>query len=252
MANILSYRIGDPRSPQLALERVASLGIRCVEVSVPPEVSGPQIKGLLSRQGLTVASLDAPCPLADDKVFGIFERCAELAVELSARVLFTSVHAGEMPLDTAYARLRRIGDIVAKHFIFVAMETHPDLCQNGAIAAKTMAGIDHPNIGVNYDTANVYYYNQGVDTAEEVKKIAHKVVSVHLKDTMGGYHDGNFPDFGLGVVDFGGVFKVLNGVGFRGPFTMELEGPAHSAGDPNAMEKHVAACVKHLRGLGLV
>ena len=252
MANVLSYRIGDPRSPQLPLDRIAALGIRFVEISVPLDGAGQQIRGLLKQHSLAAASMDAPCPLADDKVFGIFERSAELAAELGAKALFTSVHAGEIPLDTVYSRMRRIGDTVAKRNILVAMETHPDLCQNGGAAAKTVAGINHPNVGVNYDTANVYYYNQNTNTVEEVKKIAHKVVSVHLKDTMGGYHDGNFPDFGLGVVDFAGVFRVLNGVGFSGPFTMELEGPAHSAGDPAAMEKHVAACVNHLKGLGVV
>ena len=34
MANVLSYRVGNPRKPQLALDRVAALGVPCVEVNL--------------------------------------------------------------------------------------------------------------------------------------------------------------------------------------------------------------------------
>jgi inosose dehydratase len=157
-----------------------------------------------------------------------------------------------MPLEEAYKRLRRIGDIAGEYGIDIGMETHPDLCENGGKAAETMAAINHPSVGVNYDTANVYYYNHNINTVEEAGKIARHVVSVHLKDTMGGYHDGNFPDFGKGVVDFAGVFRVFNGAGFTGPFTMELEGAGTTSSQVDEQERHVRACVEHLRGLGLV
>jgi len=252
MANILSYRIGSPRKPQLALGRVKALGIPCVEIDLGPDEDAAETKKFLAAHGLRAATLTAPCPLADPKLFDIFENYCAKAATLGCSGLFTSIHAGQMPLDDAYARLRHIGDTAARHGVKIGMETHPDLCENGAKGAATMAAVAHPAVGINYDTANVYYYNEGIDTVEEVAKEARYVVSVHLKDTMGGYHDGNFPDFGKGVVDFAGVFRVLNGVGFSGPFTMELEGAGTTSSDPAAQEAHVRACVEHLRGLGLV
>ncbi|NQT87600.1 sugar phosphate isomerase/epimerase, partial [bacterium] len=156
------------------------------------------------------------------------------------------------PLETAYERLRRIGDIAAKHGVKIGMETHPDLCENGAKAAATMTAIGHPSIGVNYDTANVYYYNHGVDTVGEAAKAAPHTVSVHLKDTLGGYEDASFPRFGEGVVDFGKVFEVFNAEGFTGPFTIELEGKLTQGETDDENQAHVQACVDHLRGLGLV
>jgi sugar phosphate isomerase/epimerase len=252
MANTLSYRIGNPKKPQLALDRVKALGIPCVEIDLGPDEDAGEVKKLLAKHGLRAATLTAPCPLADAKLFEIIENYCAKAAALGCSGLFTSVHAGKMPLEEAYARLRRVGDIAARHGVKVGMETHPDLCENGSRGAATMAAIGHPAIGINYDTANVCYYNQGINTVEEAAKEARHVVSVHLKDTMGGYHDGNFPDFGKGVVDFAGVFRVLNGVGFSGPFTMELEGAWTTSSDPAEQEKHVRACVEHLRGLGLV
>ena len=252
MANILSYRIGNPRKPQLELSRVAALGIPCVEVNLGLDEDAGEIKALLADHGLRAATLSSPCPLADEGLFDIFENYCGKAAILGCDGIFTSVKAGEMPLDDAYARLRKVGDIGAKHGVKIGMETHPDLCENGGKAAATMAAIGHPNVGVNYDTANVYYYNEGIDTVEEVKKAAACTVSVHLKDTMGGFHDARFPEFGQGVVDFAAVFAVLNGIGFTGPFTMELEGPMMRAETQDDMEAHVRGCVEHLRGLGLV
>jgi len=252
MANVLSYRIGHPAKPQLALDRVKALGIPAVEINLGPDEDAEPIRQLLADKGLRAATLTAPCPLADAKLFDIFENYCSKAATLGCSGIFTSVHAGTMPLPEAYERLRKIGDIGARHHVKIGMETHPDLCENGSKAAASMTAVGHPWVGINYDTANVYYYNHGINTVEEVAKEAKHVVSVHLKDTTGGYHDGNFPDFGKGVVDFAGVFKVLNDIGFTGPFTMELEGEWTTSADPAEQEAHVRACVEHLRGLGLV
>src|SRR5207302_1865217 len=101
---------------------------------------------------------------------------------------------------------------------------HPDLAHNGEVALGTMRAIDHPNVRINYDTGNVYYYNEGVDGVAELRKILEYVGAVHLKDTSGGYRAWNFPALGQGVVNFPEIFRLLNGRGFYGPFTMELEG----------------------------
>jgi len=252
MPNTLSYRIGSPKRPQLALERVKAIGIPCVEIDLGPDEDAAEAKKLLAQHGLRAATLTAPCPLGKDELFALFESYCAKGAALGCSALFTSVHAGELPLEEAYKRLRRIGDIAAKHGLKIGMETHPDLCENGSKGAATMAAVNHPAVGINYDTANVYYYNQGINTVEEVRKEVRHVVSVHLKDTMGGFHDGTFPEFGKGVVDFAGVFKVLNGVGFTGPFTMELESADTVSSDPAVQESHVRACVEHLRGLRLV
>jgi len=252
MANILSYRIGSPWSPQLALDRVAAIGIPCVEVNLAPDQDAAEAKKLLADHGLRAATITSPCPLADDSLLDIFENyCAKAAV-LGCTGIFTSVKAGDMPLEQAYALLRKIGDIGQKNGVKIGMETHPDLCENGDKAAASMKAVGHPWVGINYDTANVYYYNEGIDTVEEIKKEVQYVVSVHLKDTMGGFKDGRFPDFGQGVVDFAGVFAVANGAGFTGPFTMELEGQIQKSDTQDEQEAHVRACVEHLRSLNLV
>jgi len=132
------------------------------------------------------------------------------------------------------------------------METHPDLCQNAANMLETMEAVDHPWVGVNYDTANVYYYNEGIDTVAELTKAAGHVRGVHLKDTHGGFHDGNFPVFGEGVVDFAAIDRVLRDSPYKGPLVMELEGGIFDAGQPEELAAKVGACVAHLRQVHVI
>ena len=97
--------------------------------------------------------------------------------------------------------------------VAVVMETHPDMITNGTVARQTMQGVNHPNIRVNWDTANVYFYNEGIDGVEEMNKTVEYISAVHLKDTSGGYREWYFPALGEGVVDFPKVFRTLNARG---------------------------------------
>ena len=45
------------------------------------------------------------------------------------------------------------------------------MAHNGDIALETMKAVDHPNIRINFDTGNVYYYNHDVTAVAEVQKI---------------------------------------------------------------------------------
>lgn len=252
MANLLAYRVGTVHHPHLPLAQLGGMGIQGLEVVWDEQTTVAAVKAAVEPAGLKVTSIHAPSPLDDDRLPEILGKHAEYAAALGAVYLFVSVHAGEkVTKQQAYDRLRRAGDAVGRHQIHLACETHPDLCQNGANMIETMTGIGHPWVGVNYDTANVYYYNEKVNTVEEAKKAARFVRGVHLKDTMGGFHDGNFPVFGEGIVDFAGVKQALDGAGYAGPYTMELEGGAFDGIKPDELAAKVGRCIAHLRQTGL-
>jgi sugar phosphate isomerase/epimerase len=252
MAHVLSYRIGSLQKPHLPFAQVAEMGIQGLELVWNDQTTVAQVQAALKPSGLRVTSLHAPCPLDDEDLPMLLGQRAENASALGASYLFVSAQAGPLPRQEAYDRLRRAGDAVGKHRIYLALETHPDLCQNGAQMLETMQGVGHPWVGVNYDTANVYFYNQGVDTIAELGKVVHLVRGVHLKDTMGGYKDWGFPVFGEGVVDFAAVEKVLTQGGYTGPCCMELEGGAFDASKPEELAAKVRRCVEHLRQKGVV
>lgn len=78
------------------------------------------------------------------------------------------------------------------------------------------------------------------------------ITSVHLKDTNGGYRCWWFPALGEGIVEFAGVFQVLNERGFHGPFTFELEGIQGETLDEAATQERVTRSLQHLKNLGVV
>ncbi len=198
-----------------------------------------------------MTSLGVLCPLEDD---GLPERMAgqaAVAADLGADYMFTSAGGEGMSLAEAGERLRRLGDAVGAYEVSLALETHPELCTNADRMEATMAVVDHPWVGVNYDTANVLYYNHGIDTIDQLRRCISQVRGVHLKDTSGGYHDHDFPVFGEGVVDFAAVYEVLGQAGYDSACCMELEGPVFGRGDPDDLAAKVARCVDHLKSVGV-
>jgi L-ribulose-5-phosphate 3-epimerase len=73
-----------------------------------------------------------------------------------------------------------------------------------------------------------------------------------LKDSRGGFEDWYFPALGEGgAVDFARVRQALDGVGFIGPYTIEIEGIGGEP-EPGLEERHnrIARSVAHLRACG--
>jgi inosose dehydratase len=252
MGHVLSYRVGTLQHPHLPLERVAQLGIGGIELVWNDQTTAAAVRAAVGAAGLLVTSVSASGALGDSDLCARLERQAEAAAQVGAGYLFVSMHAGEMAREEAYARLRQAGDVVGRYQVFLALETHPDLCQNASDMRRTMAAVDHPWVGVNFDTGNIYYYNEAADAVAEAKAAAVHVRGVHLKDTMGGFHDGEFPEIGAGIVDFAAIGRALDEAGYAGPYCMELEGAGFDPRRPDELAAKVARCVAHVRSAGLV
>ncbi len=77
--------------------------------------------------------------------------------------------------------------------------------------------------------------------------------NVHLKDNRGGFEDWYFPAVGEGgAVDFTRIREILDGVGFVGPYTIEIEGIGGEP-EPGVDGRHdrIRRSVAHLRACGL-
>jgi inosose dehydratase len=148
--------------------------------------------------------------------------------------------------------LRRLGETAEAAGVTLALETHKGLTQNATAMLALMADVGHPNVRLNFDTGNIAYYNRGTDPCAELERVKELVRSVHAKDNRGGFEDWYFPALGEGGgVDFIRVREILDGVGFGGPYTIEIEG----IGDepvPGLETRHerVVRSVRHLRACG--
>jgi inosose dehydratase len=160
--------------------------------------------------------------------------------------------ADEAERRTVIEHLRRIGDTAGQVGITVALETHKGPTQNASAMLALMEEVDHSQIRLNFDTGNIAYYNHGADPVDELQRVAHLVRNVHVKDNRGRFEDWYFPAVGDGgAVDFRRVREILDGVGYRGSYTIEIEGIGGEP-EPGLASRHerVRRSVEHLRACG--
>lgn len=252
MPNLIASRISNYlKFRDRGWAHLPTIGIHHVEVNVPKDAAEQtQLAQNVKANKLHVSSMQGTFDVTSPQVKEQMQRQLEVCRLFACQRLFLSVKAGETPRELVWDRLRQLGDLAARHDVIAVLETHPDLITNGSIARATMQAVDHPHVRVNFDTANVYYYNHDVTTMSELEQVIDYVAAIHLKDTNGKFHDHEFPGLGDGVVDFPAVFAAMGARGFTGPYTMELEGGFMAQFDEPQVQQFITGCVMYLRKIG--
>jgi len=203
---------------------------------------------------LTPLTVDAFCdPLDPSQLKALLCRI-DFAQQLGASFVLGDVspdsEAGERRRKLVNA-LRWLGDYAGERGVRIALETHEGLTRNGKLARGLLDEVNHPGVGFNYDTGNIYYYNGDIDPAKDIKEVAERVIHVHLKDTQGGKNQWQFCALGDGRVDFPKVIAALDAVGYDGPYSLEIEG---MEGEDLNRQQHLDRILRsldYLRGIGL-
>ncbi len=234
-----------------AYAHLASLGARCVEILVPAQDQIEPTRAALASHGLRVTTMHGPCDVSRPDLAAQIEAQMPAFNALGCSIFFAAAQAKDTPLPVVYERLRAAGDAAAKHGVTIALETHPDLVTNGDVALQTLRGVNHLNVRINFDTANVHFYNHNVDTVAELRKVIGQVASIHLKDTDCGYRHWHFPALGRGAVPFAAVLKLLDDSAFSGPLTIEIEGIEGESRTRELVLGRVKESVDFLRRLGV-
>jgi len=251
MANTIACRIlSYGKYQDRGWSHLPEIGIENVEIPVPPPDERAAMKRKLADHGLKATSLQALCDITKPDAVEVMKPQLETCVDFVAKYCFLSAKPGDTDRSLIWERLRGMGDVAASLGVTIVIETHPPLVTNGDLGRQTMEAINHPYVRINFDTANIYFYNENVTAVGELAKLIDSVASVHLKDTSGIYKDWNFPVLGTGVVDFPEVFRMLDGRGFTGPFTMELEGTQGVELDEAGQLRYIADSVAYLRQIG--
>jgi inosose dehydratase len=210
---------------------------------------------LLQQHGVSVCSCNVTSgnPL-DPEVVAITKRKLDLAKHFGVSLVVGGAGEATTPeeLETLYANLREIGDHAGRLGITYCFETHPGICQHHRGMLDTMQALDHPHLKLNFDTANILYYNEQVESETALAKVCHHVRHIHLKDSQGDFGKWYFPALGRGgAVDFVRVLQLMSTCGFTGPYSLEIEGIAGEGElSLEAYQQRIAESVEHLRTCG--
>lgn len=229
---------------------IHSLGIKYVFMNVPAPDQVAAVQQKLEQYELTPVVMRGSADLSKDS--SVDELAAQTAVcrKMGVGYMFLSAKRNGAEMPVVYDRLRRAGDAARKNQVIIVLETHPDLGTNGDVHVRTMRAINHPNVRVNYDTANITYYNHDTNAVAELNKCIDYVATVEIKDHNGQFETWNFPPLGKGTVDIPGVLKALEAKGYRGPVTMEIEGVKGVDRSEAQIQQDIAESTSYLRSVG--
>ena len=134
-----------------------------------------------------------------------------------------------------YAAERNITLILENHYKDDFWE-YPEFAQKADVFCKLVDSIQHSFFGVNYDPSNTYL--AGEDPVELLKRISHRVVTMHASDRY--LKEGTIDDLrneeggaagyakrlshgeiGKGLNDYDAIFTELKRVGFNSWISIE-------------------------------
>jgi sugar phosphate isomerase/epimerase len=158
------------------------------------------------------------------------QRRPELSTEEGIRLAAESIEA-----CLPYAEERGITLIIENHYKDDFWE-YPEFAQKMDVFTKLVDRIHHKNFGVNYDPSNTYL--AGEDPIDLLKKVSHRVVTMHASDRYLKYgtiedlrkEEGgatgyakrlSHGEIGKGLNDYDAIFTELKSKGFDGWISIE-------------------------------
>ncbi|NOZ23516.1 MAG: sugar phosphate isomerase/epimerase [Planctomycetes bacterium] len=248
MPNKISCREGVYGGWEAAAEYLPKAGIQYIELQVREVDALKTAADGCNAKGVTPLTIAGGVDCDDQASIDKVKAACEVAKEIDVHHYFLSAKGEDRAKSMNI--LHDLGVHARDCDVTLCLETHPPFCLNGDEMLKTMSEVNQDNVRINFDTANVFYYNENTDSADELDKAVQYVASVHLKDTDGGFKSGNFPVFGEGVVQFKRIFQTLHHNGFDGPLTMELEGNLMKGLDNDGRHEKVVGCMDYLKSIG--
>ncbi len=147
-------------------------------------------------------------------------------------------------VEEGFARIKElwtpIFDVYDACGVKLALEVHPtEIAFDFYTTERLLKTLDYrPTLGLNFDPSHLVW--QGINPQLFIREFASRIYHVHMKDvklTMDGRagilgshiefgdtrRGWNFVSLGHGNVDFDGIIRELNQIGYHGPLSVEWE-----------------------------
>ena len=147
-------------------------------------------------------------------------------------------------VEAGYQAVKELWSPIMDEFdacgVKLALEVHPTEIAFDYWSTRKLLDVfeNRPTLGINFDPSHLVW--QGIDTQMFLLDFADRIYHVHVKDakrnlngrngilgsflTFGDQRRGwNFVSPGHGDVDFDGIIRALNQIGYHGPLSIEWE-----------------------------
>jgi L-ribulose-5-phosphate 3-epimerase len=255
-----------PANPAALIGSLQEVGIARVQLALDPLRDHPEIWGATAaefqRRGLSIVSgmfgtvgedyttLDSirrTGGVVPDEHWATNWRNIQATAALAAQLGLSVVtfHAGFLPHEESdpsfqklLGRITQIADLFAAKRIDLGLET-------GQETADTLAAflqkLNRPNLGVNFDPANMLLYDKG-DPIAALRTLGPWLKQCHLKDATRTKNPGTWGEevtVGTGQVDWKAFFRTLGELRFTGNLCLEREAGTQRVADIRAGHRYV-------------
>ncbi|MDG2170086.1 MAG: sugar phosphate isomerase/epimerase [Opitutales bacterium] len=156
-----------------------------------------------------------------------------------------SFHAGFLPEDQndpdyekLIKRLRTLATLFDDSGIMLSFETGQE---EGSHLSHFLDDLAAPNVGVNFDPANMILYDKG-DPIEGLRSLVPYLQQVHIKDANKTKEPGTWGEevvVGTGEVDWPAFLEILNRANYKGALVIEREAGDERVADILAAKYHL-------------
>ena len=253
-------------NPGELAEKILATGVRQVQLALDPLRDAPEIWGqtaaVFQSNGIAIISGMFGCVGEDYSTLETIRQTGGIApdatwaqnlknIQATAALAETlglklvTFHAGFLPhnpnnpdFHKLAERLGLVADIFVERKIELGLETGQESA--GELAAILRA-VNHPNLGVNFDPANVLLYGRD-DVPGALRLLAPWIRQVHLKDARRTKMPGTWGEevvVGTGEVDWRDFFAALKAADYAGHFVIEREAGTSRVADIRAAKAMV-------------
>jgi len=259
-----------PQDPADLITMVRSLGLSRVQLALNDHrgsAGGAAIGTVLAEAGIEIVSgmfgtvgedystLDSIRQTGGvvpdvhwEENLAISREVAEAASSLGLTLV--TFHAGFLPEDPSdpdypklIDRLRTVAGVFAAEGIDLAFETGQE---EAGILAKFLDDLAAPNVGVNFDPANMILYAKG-DPVDGLRTLLPCLKQVHIKDAVQTEVPGTWGSevvVGTGQVDWPAFLAVLDEAGYAGALVIEREAGDDRVADIMAAKQHIESVMQ--------
>lgn len=249
------------------IDRLRELHINTIQLALNPVLNGSDAwhgairklrdagiwiaSGMIAMKGedySTLRSIELTGGVRPDRHWTANRALAEEAARLALRecISLITFHAGFIPEDRRSPeraklvdRLQTICAVFRDHSVDAALETGQE---TASTLLETLRDVDCPNLGVNFDPANMILYGKG-DPVEALRLLAPHVRQVHIKDALPAKRAGEWGRevaIGKGAVDWNAFFDVALALHPPVQFLIEREAGSGRLPDVSAARDLVA------------
>ncbi len=218
-----------------ALKGISGAGFQYVELAACPgmiehvslDMDDTGVEDLLAKldqYNLKASGMNSNTGLMTKTGAELAKKAISLAPKLGARIVVNTIGGSSHQEDMSMfmANINEVAEHARQAGVTLGLEVHGDHTANGRLILDTIRKVNHPNVKINYDTANCVYFGDTLPY-EDLQVAVPEMVHIHLKDKIDGKGVWNFPPIGMGEIDFERVLNILDDGGYRGPLSVEIE-----------------------------